>query len=373
MYATLEQVGKTIICPDCHTRNVVRPPRKKPDPNAAISVTTDADADADGFRLSDPVERVVAMPALPEPDDDSDDEPAAGSHPRPARPAQRPAGQRPAGHHDVAASTARDYLDRAERDDQTRQDDAPLLPDKPFHTGLIRFLFEPQAAVRWIVLTLLLFAALAILAQVLALAAAGGIQQIGAVFLTAIMMFVGLVFAFTASACGIAIIQETANGADIVEDWPGLNITEWMMESFFVVNTVFLSFVPGFLVGQVASCAGAPGWFAMTLGGVSMVALFPPFLLSMLEAGSATTPITRVIWDSLKQQTGTWRTFYLRVGILVVAAAVAAAITQTGFLPLDLIGCALLIGVMFVYYRLMGRLAWVLSESFPDQDEPETS
>lgn len=372
-YVKPEQIGQETKCPDCHSVNVVKPPREK----AKQVVIEDDD---DDFRLSDPVERPPMPVELPGVLSTFQDEMrSAASHgsmkameqlkPPMKPPSPRPAETKPSGPKPATNATGA-IMERALREAEEAEAAMPKLPAKPFSTGLMLFLIEPQAAARGIGLALMMGLIFVVLTWVLAMGSSQGVQQMGSVFLLMPLALLGLVFVFVTAASGIAVLQETSNGRDQIEKWPGWPISDWIGDSFFVINSIFLSFVPGFLVGQVLSCAGVPSWFKLILGTVTLVALLPPMLLSMLEAGSPTAPYSAVIWGSLQKQKKAWKSFYIRAGIVGTLFLVAASLSLSGWMILTAIGCAATVALVLVFFRLLGRLAWVLAEAEEPAESP---
>ncbi len=356
MYATLDQVGKTVKCPDCHSKVLVRAPKKRPEPTQYRKRE-----EKDDFGLSEPVERpksdyVGAATALP----DSVDAPTD------AGPRQKEAtGQKTPG--SIMDDAAQQTMAKAEAEVEAEERAKPVLPDQPFKTGMISFFFDPAAGARWLLLTLMGQGFVASLFWTLALAQGGAIQQFGAVFFTVVVVGLGLGFLLLSTACSVAIIQDTANGYEKIEQWPGTNIGEWMWDGFYVTNSLLASAAPGVAVWLLGL-----GWVnAVFVGTATAVALFPIFVLSALEQSSPLGFASASIWKSLGGRRDRWGKFYLlSVGLAVLGLLAASLLSTLNFLLCGLAAAALAT-IGMVYFRLVGRLAWCLSE--PEQSQTSKS
>lgn len=347
LYATLDQVGKTLKCPDCHSKVLIKAPKKRPEPERYRE--TD---EGDDFRLSEPVER-PPVDYLPEENALSNAiDSAAGADPAPNEP-PRP---KPPGN--PMADTARQAMAKAEAEVEAEEQAKPVLPDQPFKTGVLAFFLDPAAGVRWLVLTLMGHGFVTALCWAWVLAHGGAIQQFAAVFLSVLVVGLGLAFVLLSSACSVAIVQDTANGYDRIVQWPGSNIGEWMFEGFFIINSLLASAAPGALV----MCAGISGWNAVLAGTATAVAFFPILLLSALEQASPLGFASPAIWKSLRAGRPRWVKFYLLSAGLAVLGLLAGSLLAVSNFFLWGLSCAALTAIGMVYFRLVGRLAWCLSE-----------
>lgn len=348
LYATLTQVGKTLRCPDCHSKVLVKAPKKRPEPAQYREREEEGD-----FKLSEPIERphLDYLPKEETPAESTDS--AAGALPR----QEEMSREKPAGN--VVADAARQVMAKAEAEVEAAERARPVLPDQPFKTGVLSFFADAAAGVRWLALTLMGHAFVTSLRWALELAQGGGIEQFGAVFLSVVVIGLGIALALLASACSVAIIQDTANGYDKIEQWPGINVGEWMFDGFFVINSLLASAAPGVLV----MCAGLSGWTAVVAGTATAVAFFPLLLLSALEQASPLGFASPKIWKSLHVGRSRWVTFYMLSAGLAVVGLMCGWLMAVENLFLTGLSCAAVTAIAMVYFRLLGRLAWCLSEA----------
>jgi hypothetical protein len=355
LYATPDKIGRHLTCPDCHSDVLVKPPKIRSKPTAS---PPDEDETGDTFTLSEPVQRPqttcltnTSWEATSEETTEAEASPSADG-----------AGPRASSLGGVMAAQARQFLAKAKAELEDRERGRVKLPERPFATGVISFLFDPHAAVRWLALTLMLQVLVTLLKYVILLGSSASILQMAAMMLSMVAALFGLAFVFTAAACFLAILQDTANGHDKIEQWPGVNFLDWMMDGFYVVNGLFAAAVPGVLIGQIPACAGAPSFFPVLGGTLSFVALFPVLVLSMCDQQSPLSIASPAVWRSLLEARPLWTKFYLISSGMTFAALLALGVMVVSpFLVSALVG-AFVIAVAMVYFRLLGRLACCLGE-----------
>ncbi len=353
LYARPEQIGQEVTCPDCHSKNTVKAPKAQAKPPAA------ADDDDDALQLSEPVERLPAAYVAP-----ADSGHVAGGGP-PATDSPPVAAPRPSGGRDVMGDQARKVMAKAEAEVEEVERTKPRLPDRPFVTGLVSFLHDSNAVLRWLMLTLMLHADVALFRWIIELSAGSGVAQVFAVLMILVAALLGLAFVATASACFLAILQDTANGYDKPEHWPGTQITDWMMDVFYVVNGLLAAALPGLFLGGALMCLGGKVLSAVYGGAISAIALFPIFLISMATEGSCFAVASPAVWGTLRTARQRWGKFYLlSAGLGLVLVVLARWMAGGGFFLTGL-GAAAAVAVMMIYFRLLGRLAWCLSEQRP--------
>jgi len=349
LYARLEQIGQEVICPDCHSKTVVKPPKKPPKPPDPI------DEDDGGFRLSELVDRLPAVyRSSTGVHSDGTSAPLSGT-PQPAAPPKT------AGRMDLVGEHARETIAKAQAEADEIELAKPRLPERPFFTGLTSFLFDSDAAARWLMLTLLLHATTTLLAWIVELSRGAGIAQMGALGMTVAALFFALVFAVTAAASCLAILQDTSNGCDKIENWPGMQFTDWMLDVFYIINALLASALPGLFLGGVWMCLGGKVDSAFFGGAFSALALFPVFLTSMVAEGSCFSVASPAVWGTLQTESRLWGKFYLlSAGLGIAVLLLSSILAGGGFLVRGLCS-ALVVAAIMIYFRLLGRLAWTIA------------
>jgi hypothetical protein len=160
----------------------------------------------------------------------------------------------------------------------------------------------------------------------------------------------------------LTILHETAAGNDQMEDWPELSwFVDWIGECFYIVNSLLLSVAPGGVIGWALNHDLPPSWLAAP---VSLLVLLPIVLLSMLETGSPLNPISPAVWWSFWGAWWAWGLFYFET---VAAAGALGGLAWAGvqFMgPFVLLAAPLLlVPALFIYFRLLGRLAWCCTQA----------
>ncbi len=333
---------------------MVKPPKPLAQPTPA------ADDDDDALQLSEPVERLPSVYVSPA------DSSGTGGGAAPAAGSEPAAPSAPRKLADAVGDQARKVMAKAEAEVAEVERAKPRLPDRPFITGVVSFLLEVDAAFRWLLLTLLLQADVALVRWIVELSAGPAFAQAFALLAILIVAVLSLVFLATASASCLAILQDSAAGYDKIEHWPGMQISDWMMDAFYVVNGLLAAALPGIVLGGAVMCLGGKVWSSICGGAISATALFPVFLISMVTEGSSFAIASPVVWGTLRTSARRWGKFYLLSAALgLVLLLLGRWIAGSGFLLTGL-GCAVAIAVTMVYFRLLGRLAWCLSEEKPN-------
>ncbi len=364
-YVTPAKIGKAVRCLDCHSTIPVRPPEpRRPPPVPVVR----ENGEQDDYRLTDVVERPQV----------------AGVHERILKDAERELEkerQSTAGDKgprrslkDVFAENARELMGRAQAAADEAEREASRYVIRPLFAGLISFLLDVQAFARWVVLTLAFLLAITFLQQFFTLMHGGPFQQFGAVVVGMLLALVGLFYAATASICWLAILQDTANGLDRIEQWPGLSFLDWVFDCFYIVNCLFVAVLPGVLLGQLPVLAGLGSqWIAVVLGSLTAIVIFPILLLSVLDNGSPLGLWSSDVIRSLRRNRPTVQQFYLASAGLGLAAIVSLGIMNLPWFLVRALGAAGFNAALMIYFRLLGRLAGLLLSDVEDADEAESS
>jgi hypothetical protein len=352
------QVGQKCRCPRCDAEVLV-PARsristfaedeKPPKPPAPV-----AEEDEE-FRLSELVDRLPPAYGSPLDVRGRDSLPAATP---PREPPPRPATGR---QRDLIGRQARQVFTQAQAEAEEVERAAPRLPERPHWQLLTAFLFDGDAAWRWLLLSLLLHVTTTLLVWIVELSGSPGIAQVGALGLTLAALPCGLAFVAVAAASCLAILQDTSNGFDKIDSWPGLPVADWIMDVFYVINALLAAVLPGLFLGSVWMCLGGNIWSAVWGGASSGIALFPLFLTSMAAEGSCFSVAAPAVWNTVWTQRRLWGRFYLlSAGLGVAVLLLAPMVARCGFLVRGICS-ALAVAAMMIYFRLLGALAWTIA------------
>lgn len=252
----------------------------------------------------------------------------------------------------------------------------PPLPRHPMVQGVFAFLFQ-VGTLCWVFMLSVGWGVLAaMLARLLGLSGDDGLMS--SLLVSILSLSVAVMWMVPASAFWLCVLQESAAGNRTIESWPEVVWMNWIGEALFVGMSFF-----GVVVVAMVAAWLVDGQHAMGISlAVSFYLLFPFLLLSTLETGSPLVPISEVVAKSLWVSRKAWMVFYLETALLVAVLGVtlwlAAVLTgRASKTAVDVVlywGAAVLVVVVqTLYFRLLGRLAWVCAEESrePDEDEDE--
>lgn len=357
------QTRQHLRCPRC---NADLFPDESPRPEGSGSLRSPEAPDDDEYRLSDVVQRPQSL--------DIHERWLADAEREPVREREAAADDRPAKRplSDVIADSARDFLGRAEAEIQQAEQEAAGYVIRPLFAGLFSFLWDFAAAGRLIALTLITQGCLSCLLLFISLSDGGLLHQIAAIVAVIFTALLGLSYLVLASVCWLAIVQDTANGMDKIQQWPGPNFLDWIFDSFYLLNGLFASAVPGILLGYLLGGGGTGGsWVGMLLGTVSAFGLFPVLLLSTLDVGTPWGLWSQAVVESLIRHKATTIQFFLGSAAMVPAGLVFLLFMVQPWLLVSLFGAAGLNATAMIYFRLLGRLAGLLG--LDQQDDSSTA
>lgn len=178
----------------------------------------------------------------------------------------------------------------------------------------------------------------------------------GFAFFFGISLLLGCLWFVLGSCYALAILRDTASGADGVELPDPLALMDSLGDVVYVLTNLFLASLPGWGLGVLG---GAPANQVLLLTVLSIVLLFPITLLSALETNSAASPFSLPVWRSVSRALPAWLLFYgLALMLLGVGACLDAAAMYGGAWTSLLIGAVAYNAGWMIYFRLLGRLAW---------------
>ena len=268
----------------------------------------------------------------------------------------------------------------------------PTLPRWPLLQGVLSFLLEPGAIVHWSILSFISVLWLPLLAVAMNSGDAN-VQEngIATAYTCGIVLLSSMFVAVPCSACFIVILQESAAGNRMIEEWPWFAFRNYILESFYIINSVLTSAgVAWLLTYPLAGFVNARTFFCV----FCFVILLPIVLLSMLEAGSCLVPVSLVVYQGLRRSWRTWLVFYVESLVLVFGILVYLGVLDflwqhhsehitfgSGFmvttissvlllliymlvlaLTLMMIVAAPVVLLAMIYFRLLGRLARIIQE-----------
>jgi len=245
----------------------------------------------------------------------------------------------------------------AEASRQEEDASPPIYEDTPNIMEWIKTVFgifkDPGVIMHWIVLSVAAAIPTALLLS---------IEQESLQLLLSIGMMVGgLLLGAITVGCAFAILLSVANGNDQVEDWPSMDVFQWIDQLALVLSSAGLVAIPMWAICYLTNSTGLLG---IALVMFSIYLLLPFILLSMLDMGSVFTPFSPELARSVSKCQEEWGGFYFSSGLLfaVLFLFIALAWSIGGSLGI-VASIALSIFTTFTYFGMMGRLAYTIGQS----------
>lgn len=332
LYATRDQVGHEILCPDCYTPILV------PEAPAAAE-TGPEEVEAYDVTTSAPPPLEITIPGYEPIVDDG-----------PLRRKKDPIEER----------RERELAEQSQRPRKRRKSEPLPTLGFTFFSGVFNFPFYHGVWNRWIGLSGGMFGVVLIAMM----------SSIAFVCFAAVLLASFLAWFMVTMADMLDIVRDTAAGADEVEPTEQL----WM-------DRLFECLFPLFALGVAVLPAVGLAQLGMTMPWIAPACvffLFPVVLLSMMANGSPVIPFSPSVFASLLFSCRAWAVFYGLTFLMGAAIAMIGwllslvtvlSITLIGglFFIVPLLFDALVLAValvwaMLVYSRLLGRLAWYCSQ-----------
>jgi hypothetical protein len=166
------------------------------------------------------------------------------------------------------------------------------------------------------------------------------------------------------SGCLLAIIEGTSGGYDEITDWPK---GDWR-DYFFSLGYPVGMLAPAALVATAAYWLTLrQSWAAPVVAGFLT---YPYFLLSAMESGSVMGFISRPILRTYVDLWWGWGVVYA-LSAAMFAGWAAWAAWSFPYEPFFTAGISgpILAAILFVYARLLGRLAWWAQKVAADEED----
>jgi len=308
-YAKPNQVGKRIRCPDCHAPIVVPPPPKvkpkyQPDIQAAST-----------YNFQD-----------------------SGEENLPSRPT------------DPFRKSADDLLKAAEAAHVEADQEEWELPNfQQWFSGLAKVFLDPVVGLHIFFLSLMAFLPTALALQYESPVVVMGLFAGGAIFGALVI------------ANGFAILQSVANGENQVSEWPLFDPMAWLGQMVIAIASVGVAAGP---IWAVTNYIFQGGLITVATTMMSLYALYPIVLLSMLDEESILVPFSTDVTKSVMRAPDQWGAAYLASGILFFAMFLSFMIASVSGLLVGA-GIAIVVTVAgtFAYFGILGRLAYGIGHS----------
>ena len=173
----------------------------------------------------------------------------------------------------------------------------------------------------------------------------------------------------------LTIFTDTAIGKKTIEQWQPFGILEWLSDSFYVAGALFIACLPGVIVGRLWE--GDGGLITLVLGAITAFIVFPPVFVSMLDSGSLMGAFSPKIWNSLTWMLFDWIWFYglaAAVGVLTLIPQLIPPLLDgqgTSATVIWILNGVAIVVAAFVYFRGLGRLAFLFHVRSADREEAQ--
>lgn len=268
--------------------------------------------------------------------------------------------------HDAPGAKSAAALLRAAEDEVAEEVDPHLAYENPDIKGWLRGIFgiftDPAVGAYWVGLSLM-----------------GAVPGMFAVFIANPMVTISsavLAVLYLSYVVTIAfeILETVANGQNRVPQWPTFDPAEWFGQGLLTMSALFLSAMPGAILTVPIFGISLIAYACILF---SIFAMFPFVILSMLDNGSVTMPISGEVTKSVTRCKESWGILYFSSMLLFGFQFVTmAAITSVGHpAAAVLYGSFSSIGLVFLYFSMIGQLAFAIGQSINagpnDSDDSE--
>jgi hypothetical protein len=176
-----------------------------------------------------------------------------------------------------------------------------------------------------------------------------------------------------AARCVLVVVQETAQGQDDII-WPNEPYVDWLGHAVQLLELVGIWLAPAALTARLLRNVWLPDETALRvllLAGPGLWLFFPIGLLSSLSAQSRWVPFRWTIFLCFVRAAPAALAFYIQTALLLSVAVVPWYYALFGgrgvLLPVAAVVSAL---VLFIYARLLGRLACIIQRLPAPQRSP---
>jgi DNA-directed RNA polymerase subunit RPC12/RpoP len=171
---------------------------------------------------------------------------------------------------------------------------------------------------------------------------------------------------------GLALLESVANRQRRVLEWPGFNLFENFGEVIVILFALAGSLLPGMLVGHLIGRSGGAEWMTLTGMMGTCFLLFPVLLLSMLDNGSVTQPLSGAVFTSIRQVPEAWGAYYLKTSVAFGAVMVSWYMLLGGSATAAAFAGFLVPWLLFFTCQQMGALADAIAEHLSFEFAPAT-
>lgn len=321
MYAQLKHVGDRLKCPDCGALTLVKAP---PPPQVKKSALV---PEGQEYQLN----------------------PEEQATPRPIRA-------------DLVRlqDKARIEVELAAR---KREEERPKMPRWPTLEGVWPMLGSETVLTWWVGLSAGCIVTTWLLVASFVGATGSGVTQIFAMMCRIFACLAIMLISGPLSAIWSAILAESSEGHNKLHAQPSIFFINCFLELFHIIVPLAVSLTPamallGLLSWQIGSAAAV----------VSLLVVYPVLLLSTFQEGTPMGVFSPRIWGSVFKRPLHWLLFWGESTLLWALVGVTIALMVRQEPGWAYAGVPIALAGAMIYFRILGRFAWWLAESLPEED-----
>lgn len=382
-----KHVGRTVKCPDCHSPNVVPPPKAKVQPKRVTATGDEYALRPEETRRTQPqgrrkrhdivdvncsvcstvmrvklehvgkrvrcpdcqtltlivaprVERKFEAPDVS--DVQLDQAPPPSGDEKKREIAER------------LMAEAEEYVER-------KEGEKPTPPKAPLRESIYSFPFYLKVLPLWLGLGMAVLVNLSLLDFIISMMASGGAGSIVSAFIVPMLSLGVLATIGLAAPHFLSVIEFTSEGYDDIPYWPDQDLLSRGRSVLFWINSLAMATAPSVISLSLIRNTGVE--LPMILAILPTVALLPMILLSMFDNDSVFLPYSSTVFQNAVPMVRQWCVFYLHVTAGAVLIIVLERLTYSFSPAATRIVSVFSICIFAVIFcRLIGRMAWLLNK-----------
>jgi hypothetical protein len=229
----------------------------------------------------------------------------------------------------------------------------------PLVTGVLPFMFSRGVPGWWVLLSLAYAAVAFLILDAIHYAAAGGLVTFSALISFVLGFVPGVILLAVTGQVWIAIITESSDGHDEIQNWNTAYILDWFGSLPYLAAAASASAVPGVLAAGLFT---GDGWVRAAVGLGTTILALPIVTLSQLDNNAPWGVLSGRVLATVGRCPFTWLLFWTETGLMLGGCfALAVACAGFGFSPL--VAMPFFAAAFLLYARLLGRLGWRLAEA----------
>lgn len=239
---------------------------------------------------------------------------------------------------------------------EVRREKRPPPPSWTFFSGVFSLPFRSDVRSRWIYLSIG-FSVMGLFVGIVIWLATTFI--IGVPFFALPAIWMTIWSGSYGTSCFLTIVEDTANGNDRITHWTEGGYREWGVDALGPFFLIGLACSAAYGLARLTGAVGLENVFWPVFA-AAVLFLYPVMLLSSVEAGTVSVPLSSAVLKTLVTHLPVWLLYFALAGL--TAGAYFAPLwlgIRAGALFLTPIATGpILAMVVFIEARLFGRLAW---------------